>query len=51
MNIHKIKEILGGEVICGEELMGREVEMGCGCDLMSHVLAHIEHERTLLLGI
>lgn len=49
MKIRKIKEILNGEVICGEEFLDRDVEMGCGCDLMSHVLAHIKHDHTLLL--
>ncbi|MBU2506905.1 MAG: hypothetical protein KJ799_09300 [Bacteroidetes bacterium] len=49
MNIHKVKQIIDAEIICGEELLGMEVKMGCGCDLMSHVLAHIEHESTLLL--
>lgn len=49
MKIHKIIEILGAEMICGEELLDRDVKMGCGCDLMSHVLAHIKHHNTLLL--
>jgi predicted transcriptional regulator len=49
MKIQKIREILNGEVLCGEEFMNRELEMGCGCDLMSHVLAHIKHDSTLLL--
>lgn len=49
MKISKVKEILGGEVICGEAFLNRKVEMGCGCDLMSHVLAHVHHENTLLL--
>jgi hypothetical protein len=49
MQIKKIKEILNAEVICGAEFMNKDVQMGCGCDLMSHVLAHIQHENTLLL--
>jgi hypothetical protein len=49
MKIRRIKEILNGEVLCGEEFMNRDIEMGCGCDLMSHVLAHIKHDHTLLL--
>ena len=49
MNIHTINKILNGEVICGEKFMDLDVKMGCGCDLMSHVLAHIKHDSTLLL--
>jgi predicted transcriptional regulator len=49
MRIHKIGEILKAEIICGEELMDREVTMGCGCDLMSHILMHIKDRNTLLL--
>lgn len=49
MQLKRVKEILNGEVICGEEFMDIEVKMGCGCDLMSHVLAFIKHEQTLLL--
>jgi len=49
MQLNKVKEILKAEVICGEESMDMEVKMGCGCDLMSHVLAFIKHDNTLLL--
>lgn len=49
MQLKKVMEILKGEVICGEESLDREVKMGCGCDLMSHVLAFIKHEKTFLL--
>jgi hypothetical protein len=49
MQIKKVLEILNGEVISGEEFLDMEVKMGCGCDLMSHVLAFIKHENTLLL--
>ena len=49
MKIKEIKEILNCEIICGEELLHKDVKMGCGCDLMSHVLAHVEHDSTLLL--
>jgi hypothetical protein len=49
MKTREIKEILGAEVICGEEFLDKDLKMGCGCDLMSHVLAHIKHDSTLLL--
>ncbi|MFC2146428.1 hypothetical protein ACFLRT_03600 [Acidobacteriota bacterium] len=49
MRIKKVMEILKAEVICGEENLDIELKMACGCDLMSHVLAFIKHEKTLLL--
>ncbi len=49
MNIHKVKQIINAEVICGEELLDMEVKMGCGCDLMSDVLAHINHHSGSVL--
>jgi hypothetical protein len=49
VNIHKIKELLNCEVVCGEEFMNNKVKMGCGCDLMSHVLAHIVHDNGTVL--
>ncbi|NIM13937.1 MAG: hypothetical protein GTO45_17985 [Candidatus Aminicenantes bacterium] len=49
MRIKEVMEILKGKVICGEESLNTEVKMACGCDLMSHVLAFIKHDNTLLL--
>jgi predicted transcriptional regulator len=49
MQIKKVIEILKAEVICGEKNLDMELKMACGCDLMSHVLAFIKHENTLLL--
>jgi predicted transcriptional regulator len=49
MKVRRIKEILDAEVLCGEKSLDNEINMGCGCDLMSHVLAHVHHESTLLL--
>jgi predicted transcriptional regulator len=49
MKIKEVKEILDGKVLCGEEFLDMEVKSGCGCDLMSHVLAFVKHDNTLLL--
>lgn len=49
MQLKKVMDILKAEVICGEKHIDMEVKMACGCDLMSHVLAFIKHENTLLL--
>ena len=48
MDVQQIIQTIDAQLICGEELH-RRVKMACGCDLMSHVLAHIQHEDTLLL--
>lgn len=49
MKLKKVMQILQAEVICGEKSLNTEVKMACGCDLMSHVLAFIKHEKTFLL--
>ena len=49
MKIHRIKEIVNGEMICGDKFLNREVNMACGCDLMSDVLSFIKSEKTMLL--
>ena len=49
MKASEIREILGATMFndCGEDL---EVESGCGCDLMSDVLAFNHNECVLLTG-
>ncbi|MEW5693932.1 MAG: hypothetical protein AB1765_11630 [Candidatus Hydrogenedentota bacterium] len=49
MKIKRVREILDAEVITGEKFLESEVKMACGCDLMSHVLAHVKSDNTLLL--
>lgn len=49
MQIKEVMEILKATLICGKESLDKEVKMACGCDLMSHVLAFIKHDNTLLL--
>ena len=49
MRIKDVKEILNANIICGEELLDMEVKMGCGSDLMSHVLSFITYDDVLLL--
>ncbi len=50
MTLEEVKEILEAEVIVGNNLQ-MEVKMGCGCDLMSDVLAFIKSESLLLTGL
>jgi hypothetical protein len=49
MVIREVVKVLDGKMICGEEFLDREIESGCGCDLMSHVLAFVKNDNSLLL--
>lgn len=52
MNLGDVKSILEAEVILdGTGLDSTTVEMGCGADLMSDVLAHAEAGSLLLTGL
>ena len=51
MTLKEIKEILNAEVITGSNNLQLEAEMGCGCDLMSDVLAFTKSESILLTGL
>ena len=51
MKISMIKELLGAEVICGEESLDREVYSACGSDMMSDVLAYVKDQAVLLTGL
>ncbi len=51
MKIRKIKELLGAEVLSGEDLIDGEVNSACGCDMMSDVLAFVKDQAVLLTGL
>jgi len=51
MTLEEVKEILKAEVIIGSNNLQMEVRMGCGCDLMSDVLAFIKPDSILLTGL
>ncbi len=51
MTLEEIIGILKAEVITGSADLQMEVKMGCGCDLMSDVLAFIKSESLLLTGL
>ena len=51
MNLRRIQKILGAEIVAGNNLESIEVEMACGADLMSDVLAHIKTGSLLLTGL
>lgn len=51
MKILKIKELLGANVLSGEDLVDGEVHSACGCDMMSDVLAFVKDQAVLLTGL
>ncbi len=51
MILEEVKEILRAEVITGSNNLQMEVKMGCGCDLMSDVLAFTKAESLHLTGL
>ena len=51
MKISEIKNILGAELICGEEFLENEVFTACGSDMMSDVLAYVKDQAVLLTGL
>lgn len=51
MKISTIKELLEAEVVCGEDLLDKEVYSACGSDMMSDVLAYVKDQAVLLTGL
>ncbi len=51
MKITTIKELLGAEVLCNEEMLDRHVYSACGSDMMSDVLAYVKDQAVLLTGL
>ena len=51
MKIREIKEILGAELLCGEEYLENDVYSACCSDMMSDVLAYVKDQAVLLTGL
>lgn len=51
MKISEIQKILSAEVVCGEDMLDREVYSACGSDMMSDVLAYVKDQAVLLTGL
>jgi len=51
MTLKEVKDILEAEIIVGFDNLNTELKIGCGCDLMSDVLAFIKSESLLLTGL
>lgn len=51
MKLSKIKEILEADILINEGNLDPDIKAGCGCDLMSDVLAFIKPSAILLTGL
>ncbi len=51
MKLGQVKEILGADLLVGEESLDIEIKMACGADLLSDVLAFTKPESLLLTGL
>ena len=46
-----MKELLGANVVCCEESIGKHVYSACGSDMMSDVLAFVKDQAVLITGL
>ena len=51
MKISTLKEVLEAKIVCGEDMLDREVFSACGSDMMSDVLAYVKDQAVLLTGL
>ncbi len=51
MKICEIRDLLGADVLCGEDRLDRDVLTACGSDMMSDVLAFVKDQAVLLTGL
>ncbi len=51
MTINDIKNLLDAQVVCGEDVLDKEVISACGSDMMSDVLAFVKNRAVLLTGL
>ena len=51
MKIREIVNLLDAKVLCGEELLDKEVNSAFGCDMMSDVLAFVKEQAVLITGL
>ena len=51
MKISKIKELLGAELLVGEEKVENDVFSACCSDMMSDVLAYVKDQGVLITGL
>ena len=51
MTLREIRDILGAEVLWGEDRLDTQVRSACGSDFMSDVLAYVKNQAMLLTGL
>ncbi|NBG88967.1 DRTGG domain-containing protein [Isachenkonia alkalipeptolytica] len=51
MKLSEVKELLGAEILAGEDNLKTEITSAFACDLMSDVLAFVEDKSLLLTGL
>ena len=51
MKISKIRELLGAELLAGEENIENDVSSACCSDMMSDVLAYVKDQGVLITGL
>lgn len=51
MKLRQIADLLGAEVLCGEQLLDEEAHSACGSDMMSDVLAYVKDQAVLITGL
>ncbi len=51
MYLTEIRDILGAQILCGEDKLDTEVLSACGSDFMSDVLAYVKNQAVLLTGL
>ena len=51
MKISTIKDLLGANVVCGNEFLEKEIYSACGSDMMSDVLAYVKDQAVLCTGL
>ena len=51
MKISELQEKLGAQLLCGDDLLDRDVFSACCSDMMSDVLAFVKDQGVLLTGL
>jgi predicted transcriptional regulator len=51
MNVEELIQVINGELLNKDADLSRDINGGCGADLMSDVLAYIQPEAVLLTGL
>ena len=51
MKLRQIADLLGAEVLCGEQLLDEDAHSACGSDMMSDVLAYVKDQAVLVTGL